>query len=183
MSKTGYQILRDTVSSADSDMTATTKTWANFVTNYKVRTDSHTGAVSNGGKSIKVPPYGNVAVIVFDHKNANTDTADFKIYGFANGGDAEFICLGQLTAGAQGTNDSTQRFYADTVDDTAGGGGNDDAVTERHIGSVAVYDGNGNDGVARVVFDTYDFEYLLCLFTAISTSDDVRAKVRFTKRY
>lgn len=151
-----YHTLRDTVSAADTDLTAAQKTWSHYLTNY-----------TSSGASYKLPRGANFAHVVFDHKNANTDTATFILYGYRENGPAEFICSGNLTAGAQETGDSTTRYYADTIE----------SLTQRWIGNIDTCDASGNNGVAKVNFDTYGIARVVCLFSAISTSDDVRAKI------
>ena len=165
--KQGYEILRDTVSTADSDLTSAQKTWDYFVANWK----------SQGSTSSRVPLQAKKAIVSFDHKNADADTASFSLYGYSEGGPAELICTGDLTAGDLATNDATARYYADTVDDSGDTAGQ---VNDSHITSVVVADGSGANGVTRLVFDTYHFNHILCLFNAISTSDNVRAKIAYT---
>ncbi len=158
--QTKYTILRDTLSSNDTDLTDAQKTWAYFDTNFKP-------SVTVVGKSSQLPRGAKVVEIIFDHKNANTDTATFILYAYRDGGPAEFVCTGVLTAGAQKNDDSTARYYADTINTTV----------DRWVRAVEFVDAGGNNGVARVAFDPFERKYILCLFTAISSSDDVRAKI------
>jgi len=167
MSKAQFHVLRNTVSTAESDLSSTQKTWAYFHTNFHVH-----GNGNNTGKSILVPNSKRVAIVCFDHEHVDADTATAILYGYPEKGDAEFICSVNLTSGKQTTNDATARYYCDTFA----------SLTNRWIGSVGQYDYAAGDGIAKLVFDTYDLRYIICLFTAISATDDVRAKIRFTER-
>lgn len=170
--QTAYALLRNTVEAAskDTDLTSTQKTWAHFCTTYS--TDTYPGGTV-AAKSWNVPEYANAAIVVFDHKNANTDTATFVLYGYREGGPAEFICSGNLTAGAQKgdvapvTKSATARYFADTIT----------SFVTRWPQLASTTDAAANDGVAKVSFDLLGISRLLCLFTAISSSDNVRAKV------
>ncbi|MHC4364800.1 MAG: hypothetical protein ACYSTJ_04955 [Planctomycetota bacterium] len=157
-----YETFRDTVSSADSDLTASTKTWATFISTYHPRSSTNKPA-------IQLPSQANRITVIFDHKNANTDTATFIIYAYREGGPAEYVCSSTLTAGAQETDDATTRYYADTIG----------TVTDRWPETLTESDSGGNNGVAKITFDARGYKYLLCLFTAISTNDDVRARYAF----
>ena len=158
--QTSYTILRDTLSSNDTDLTDAQKTWAYFETNFKP-------SVTVVGKASLLPRGSRMAEVTFDHSNANSDTASFIIYAYREGGPAELVCSGNLVAGAQETDDSTTRYYADTIDTTV----------DRWVRAVEFVDAGGNNGVARVAFDPFERKYILCLFTVISSSDDVRAKI------
>ena len=155
-----YTILRNTLSSNDTDLTASQKTWAYFETNFKP-------SVTVIKKSSQLPRGAKIAEIIFDHKNADSDTATFIIYAYREGGPAEFVCTGVLTAGAQETDDSTARYYADTIA----------TFSERWPKAVEPADASANNGVAKVAFDPLERKFILCLFTVISSSDDVRAKI------
>ena len=169
-----YRLFRDTVSTADTDLTATTKSWGTFKSTYHPR---------SGSSKIAIPvnERDNKAIVCFDHKNANTDTASFTIYAYRQGFPAEFVCsVDTITAGDQvsdGVLDSfgtatTNRYFADTIA----------TITQRWIGgsgSVEEIDSAGNNGVAKLKFDTYGYSFLLILFTTISASDDVRAWISF----
>lgn len=163
-----YVLLRDTLAAAsvDTDLTATQKTWAHFVTNYS--TDSCRDVTGNPGKSWKVPLGANAALVTFDF-NDNAGTATFILYAYRERGPAEFICTSTLIAGAQTTDDSTARYYADTVG----------TVTQRWLQTVYKVDAAGNDGVAKMAFDLSGADRLLCLFTVIKAADDVRARVAY----
>jgi hypothetical protein len=162
--------LRGVVSSADTDLAAATKTWATFVSTYH----------PTGGSSaiaVRIPRTCRDIAICFDHKNADDDTAAVSLYGYREGGPAEFICsIDTITAGDQESDlgsPSTNRYFCDTIG----------TVTERHViypnptGATATVevDGGGNNGVAKLYFASRGFKYLLCLFTTISTNDNVRA--------
>lgn len=165
-----YRLFRDTVSTADTDLTASTKSWANFITNH--HPPSGTGALA-----IKLEERDNKAIVMFDHKNADTDTAALTIYGYREGFPAEFICsVDTITAGDQESiyplSATTTRYFADTVG----------TITQRWIGgsgTVEEVDSGGNNGMAKLKFDTYGIKYLLILFTTISANDDVRAFISF----
>ena len=161
--RTKYRLLRDTVSTADSDLTASTKTWAYFAANLRPE---------NGGIGVKTDPMHNQVTIIFDFKNVDADTATFKIYAYREGGPAEIVCASTsnaLVAGKQQTDDATTRFYADTTG----------TITDKWPATVSASDTGGGDGVAKITFDLRGYKYLLCLFTAISTGDNVRAKIAY----
>jgi len=120
-------------------------------------------------------PTENKVVICFDFLNKDADTCAFSLYGYAQDGPAEFICsVTTSTAGNQESDlgsPSTNRFFMDTMG----------TVTQRFIGgssAVSTVDGGGNNGVAKLRFDAVGYKYLLLLFTAVSSSDNVRAWLR-----
>lgn len=152
-----YTILRNTLSSNDTDLTDAQKTWAHFLANY------HPDVATK--KSSRIPRGAKLAEITFDH-TTEAETATFIIYAYREGGPAEFVCTGALTAGAQETDDPTTRYYADTIGSTA----------DRWVKAVEFVDAGGDDGVARVAFDPFEHKYILCLFTVIS-ANAVRAKI------
>jgi len=160
--RTKYRLLRDTVSSADTDLAADTKTWATFVSTY--HPESGSSAIA-----IKTDPRHNQATIIFDHKNVDTDTASFIIYAYREGGPAEKVCDSTLISGKQQTDDSTARFYADTIG----------TLTSVWPATVAESDSAGADGVAKITFDLRGYKYLLCLFTALSSGDNARAWIAY----
>ena len=154
-----YRVFRAAVSngSTDSDLTASTKSWASFVTN-------HYPQSGGGALAIKLEERDNRAIIVFDHTTA-ADTAAFIIYGYREGWPAEFICsVDTLTAGSQESNyplpESTTRFFADEIGTITGSNRWHETVTE--------VDSAGGDGMAKLRFDTFGIKYLLILFTAVS---------------
>lgn len=161
----GYEDLRAAVSSADSDLTSTTKKWSTFASSYHPE--------SSTPKAVKLPDMCHNISIIFDFATANTDTAALTLYAYREKGPAEFVCsIDTITAGAQANNDSTTRYYVDTIG----------TITQRwHGGTSAVseVDSGGNDGVAKLTFNTYGVKYLLCLFTTIG-SGSVRAKYAYT---
>ncbi len=149
--RTSYRLLRDTVSSADSDLGVATKKWSTFVSTYHPKSGS-------SGIAIETDPRHNQVTIIFDHKNVDTDTATFVLYAYRDGGPAEKICTSTLISGKQQTDDATTRFYADTIG----------TVTSTWPATVAESDSGGGDGVAKITFDLRGYKYLLCLFTVIS---------------
>lgn len=164
-----YRLLRDTVSTADTDLTTATKTWATFVSTY--HPDSGSSAIA-----AELTEYDNRVTIIFDFLNVDADTAAASIYGYKKGGPAEFICsIATLTAGAQESDlvkggkvsDSsvTNRYFCDTFT----------TLTQRWPNTVGQTEHEGNNGVAKLTFDTRGYKYLLCLFTTISANDSVRA--------
>jgi len=169
-----WRLLRDTTSTADADLAATTKTGATFISTYHPVSGS-------SGIAVKIAPTENKLLICFDFKNANTDTAVATIYlyseaagtGVTKVGPAEFACVtGTITAGAQQSDfTSTTRYFGDTIA----------TITQRFVGgssAISVVDGSGNDGVAKLRFDVVGYKYILCLFTTISANDNVRAWMR-----
>jgi len=162
-----YRLLRDTVSSADTDLAAATKTWATFVSTYHPTSGS-------SGIAKEIRPRENKLVICFDFKNANTDTAACSIYMYTEGGPAEFVCsVDTITAGAQQSDfTSTTRYFGDTIG----------TMTQRFLGgsgAVEEVDSAGNDGVAKLhITDAKGYKYILILFTTISSGDNVRAWFR-----
>jgi hypothetical protein len=161
-----YVTLRDTLATADTDLADDEKTWAHFGTNYS--TDCVAPDVDgNALMSWKAPDSANAVTVIFDHKNADADTATFILYAYREKGPAEFVCSGSLTAGAQANDDATARYYADTIA----------SFVQRWIQTVAQTDAGGNDGVAKVSFDLCGYSRVLCLFDDISANDNVRAKI------
>ena len=167
-----YRLLRDTVSTGESDLTATTRSWGTFKSTYHPR---------GGSSAIAIPlaEADNRAVVCFDFLN-NDDEVIAVIYAYRQGFPAEFVCSTTgITAGTQisdGVEDSfgtaeTNRFF----------GGAIGTLTQAWIGgssSVAIVD-SGSNRVAKITFDTYGYSFLLILFTTISSSDNVRAWISF----
>ena len=154
--KTSYKTLRSSVAAAsvESDLSATQKTWAYYKANLTVGL----------GYSVNVPQ--NVGVVfTFSHTNADTDTATFIVYGYKEGGPAEFVASGNLTAGAQISDAS--RYYADTIG----------TQVERWAGAIDWVDADGDNGVAKLIIDSLDYSYFVVLFTAISAADSVACDV------
>jgi len=164
-----YRPFRAAVSSADTDLTASTKSCATFVSTYHPTSGSSAIA-------IKLEERDNKAIVCFDFATANTDTAALTIYGYREGWPAEFICsIDTITAGNQESiyplSATTTRYFADTVG----------TITQRWIGgssSVEEVDSAGNNGIAKLKFDTYGIKYLLILFTTIG-SGSTRAFISF----
>ena len=156
-----YYVLRDTLAaaSADSDLTDAQKDWDYFAANL----------TQDDGLSKDIPVTANFVQIIFDHSNAGDDTATFVIYATKDKGPIEFVCSGNLLSGAQETSDTTPRYYCDTIGDSA--------WAARWPKEVGLSDNAGNDGVAKINFDALGYQHIICLFTAISSSDDVRAKI------
>lgn len=175
-----YRLFRNTVSSADTDLTATTKNWSTFKSVYHPQ---------SGSSAIAIPltENDNRAVVCFDHLNADTDTAALTIYAYRQGFPAEFVCsVDTITAGDQESDASvdangvadargvaaTTRFFSDTIG----------TIIQAWIGgssSVAEIDSGAANRVAKLTFDTYGYSFLLILFTTISSSDNVRAWISF----
>lgn len=160
-----WRKLRDTVSSADSDLTASTKSWNTFATTY------HPTA-GTGKQAVELMPEDKYVSICFDFKNADTDTCACTVYAYREGGCAEFIfSIDTVTAGNQESDldhTETTRYFGDTIG----------TITQRwQTGSSAVTeaDSGGSNGVAKADFDARGYKYLLILFTTISTGDNVRA--------
>ncbi len=156
-----YYILRDTLAAAsvDSDLTASQKDWGYFTANL----------TQDDKRSKDIPVSANFVQIIFDHSNAANDTATVVIYACKTKGPVEFVCSGNLLSGAQETNDTTARYYCDTIGDTS--------WAARWSKEVGLSDNAGNDGVAKINFDALGYQHIICLFTAISSGDDVRAKI------
>ena len=158
-----YRIFRDTVSTADSDLGVATKKWSTFVSTYQPSLDGTSGI------AVRLDSTTNRVTIIFDHKNVDADTATFVIYAYREGGPAEYVCSSTLLSGKQQTDDATTRFFADTIG----------TLTQRWPSSVSESDSAAADGVAKITFDTRGYKYLLCLFTAISAGDNVRAWIAY----
>ena len=165
--RTSYRPLRGLVSSADTDLAATTRKWSYFVST--LHPESGTSAIA-----IEVDPRYNQATIIFDH-TTEADTGTFVIYAFREAGGeapqiapAEKVCTSTLVAGSQQTNDSTARRFADTIG----------TVTSTWPATVAESDSGGGNGVAKITFDIRGYKYLLCLFTVISAGG-IRAWIAY----
>lgn len=167
--RTMYRLLRDTLAdtAVDTDLTGAQKTWAHFASNYS--TDAYVDKDANEGKSWRVHKKANAAIVIFDCKNVDADTFTFILYAYRNGGPAEFVCSGNGQSGKNKTDDATARYYADTIT----------SLTQRWYKTVSPVDAGANDGVAKVCFDLCGADRLLCLFTVISSGDDVRARVAY----
>ena len=152
-SQSQWATVRSTVSAAESDINDVEKTWDYYRANL----------TEGAGYSFYVPDRAIVEV-AFTHKNADSDTASFVIYGYKTNGDAAFVCSGACTAGAMASNGG--RYYCDTIG----------TQVERWPGALEFVDEDGDDGMARVVFDACDYRYFVILFTAVSTSDNVQAQ-------
>jgi len=153
-----YRLFRAAVSSADTDLNASTKSWANFLTNHRPVSSSGGGS---GAIAIKLEERDNKAIVCFDFATASSDTSAFIIYGYREGWSAEFICsVDTLTAGDQeSAYTSTTRYFADTIG----------TITQRWLGgssSVEEVD-SGSNGIVKLKFDTYGIKYLLILHTTI----------------
>lgn len=167
-SQLSYRPLRGIVSSADTDLTATTGTWATFVSTYHPVSGSSPIAK-------KISPWENKLIICFDFKNANSDTCAVSIYVYTEGGPAEFVCsIDTITAGAMVSDldhSATSRYFGDTIG----------TITQAFIGgsgAVSEVDSAGANRMAKLQFDVVGYKYILCLFTNISASDNVRAWFR-----
>lgn len=152
-----YRLLRDSVSSADTDLTATTKNWATFLSTYHPRSGS-------SGIAVELRPIENRLTVIFDFATANSDTAAASLYAYKEGGPAEFICsIATLTAGNQESDivggGSTTRYFCDTIT----------APTQRWPNTVGRADYEGDNGMAKLTFDARGYKYLLCLFTTIGS--------------
>lgn len=162
-----WHILRDTLAdgSEDTDLSKTTKTWANFVATYSTEISGH------AGMSKKLPKGANAVNICFDFNGkAATESANFKIYAYCPMGPAEFVCSATVStsdANVQETDDSTTRYYGDAIT----------TPVQYWPATVATVDAASNNGVAKICFDACGRRHILCLFDAISTGDDVRAKI------
>ena len=141
------------ISSADSDLTGAQKTWDYFTANHR------------DVKAKTVPLDVDQVELAFACKNADTDTFTAVVYACRESGDIEFVCTVAGTAGSQQTNDSTPRFYADTFASTS----------DRWPSDVFYIDSQGNNGIAKIVFDLRERRHVIVLFTAISGSDNVEA--------
>jgi hypothetical protein len=151
------------VSASESDLTAAQKSWAYFLANL----DPKLGDASS--KAVEIAPQETNIEIMWDFKNANSDTAGISLYGYRDGGPAQFICsIDTITAGAQENGEETVRYFGDTIGTiTQRWNGAGDAVTE--------VDSGGNNGVATIRFHRQGLKYLLMLVTAVSAGDNVRA--------
>jgi len=165
-----YRLLRNTVSTADTILSVTNRTWAYFLANLK----PNDPAIVN--KAFKMDRFENRAIICFDHEHIDTDTAALTLWAYAEGGPAEFICsIDTITSGKQ-TSDldhsTTLRYFSDTIG----------TITQAFIGgsgAVEEVDGGGADRVAKIKFDAVGYKYLFLQFTTISSTDDVRAWIKF----
>ncbi len=164
---TSYRPLRGLVSSIDTDLTASQKKWSYFVST--LHPTSGSSAIA-----IKLDPRFNQATIIFDH-TTEADTGTFFIYAVREAGNkapeiapTERVCTSTLVAGAQETNDSTARFYADTIA----------SPTDSWPATVSSDATSGLDNVAHLTFDIRGYKYLLCLFTVISAGG-IRAWIAY----
>ena len=146
------RLMRDTVSAAESDLAAATMSWAYFLANF------HPGLGKGTSKAVYMPPSEWFADIFFDFKNANTDTCGFSLYGYGEGGPANFICsVDTVTAGTAQNGEETVRYFGDTIG----------TITAALTGSVRERDSAGSNRIAKINFDARGYKYLLLLFTAV----------------
>lgn len=168
-----YRLLRDTVSTADQDLTASTSSWATFKSVYH--------PISGSAKiAIPLSEADNRAVICFDFKN-NNDEVIAVIYAYRQGFPAEFVCSTTgITAGTQisdGVEDArgvatVSRYFGQAIG----------SLTQAWIGgssSVEVVDASSANRVSKIKFDTYGYSFIMVLFTTISGTDNVRAWISF----
>lgn len=165
--QTSYRPLRALVSSVDTDLTASQKKWSYFVST--LHPTSGSSAIA-----IKLDPRFNQATIIFDH-TAEAHTGTFFIYAVREAGSKspeiapiERVVTSTLVAGAQETNDSTARYWADTIG----------TVTSTWPATVSKSDAAAGNGVAKITFDIRGYKYLLCLFTVISAGG-IRAWIAY----
>lgn len=151
-----YYTLRSAVSSADTDLTASERTWTYFAANL------HESLGTNLSKEI--PATANSVQIIFDFATANTDTATFVLYACKDKGPIEYVCTGNLIAGDQETDDATTRYYCDTIGDTS--------WTDKWIKTIGLSD-SGNNRIARINFDACGYKHIICLFTAIGSGSAI----------
>ena len=166
-----WRLFRTTVSSADTDLIVTARTWAAFQTTHRPKESS---AAASGAIAVRLSENEGEVLVCFDF-NDNAGTAEVVIYAYSEKGPAEFVCgINTITAGTQqGDLDetTTARFFAH----------NFGAITQRWIGgadSVTEIDSNADNGVAKLRFKTYGYKYLLVLFPTLSGSDNVRAYIK-----
>lgn len=88
----------------------------------------------------------------------NNDTFVFNLYGYAEGGPAEFIAEVSGTIGVARINDVTTTLYADAMN----------IVEQGHIRNLAVKDGAESGRIAKLTFDTGGLKYLWLEFSDIS---------------
>ena len=160
----GYRVVRSAIASADSDLTASQRTWAYYIANLQgfdyVPNDTDT--------SVEETDSNGVQFTFSFNDNAGTGVA--VIYGIKRAETAatqvitpmEQICSYTLAAGTQETGDSSARFYADTAV----------SVYDRW-GIVSTRDAGGDNGVAKVLFDGSGYYAFVVLFTTISASDNI----------
>jgi len=89
----------------------------------------------------------------------------FKLYGYPEGGPAEFMCDISCAAGTARINDDAEALYVDTMN----------IGSQGHIKNLSV-DDSGNNRVAKLSFDTTGLRYLYMEWYDISMS--VRAHIR-----
>lgn len=155
-----YATLRATCTSADTNLTTITSTWATFLSSY------HPDLASPTVRAIRIPSQCSEVDIIFDFETADTDTAAFSLYAYREGGDAELVCaIDTITAGAMKTNDGTARYYADTIG----------TVTSTWPSTITESDSAAGNRMAKLTFATRGYKYLLGLFTTIGAGS-ARAK-------
>lgn len=158
--RTGIRPLRTAVSSAETDLTGSTMSWANFVANYHPQRD---GAIGDSA-GFTLQGFERQGEIFCDF-NDNAGTCGISLYGYGNGGPAQLILsIDTVTAGTAENGEETVRFFGDTIA----------TITTVPSGETTERNGGGANDVSSIQFDTRGFAYLLLLVTAISASDDVR---------
>lgn len=167
-----YRLLRDTVSSSETILSVTNRTWAYFLANL------HPDVSTSSVKAIKMEKFENRAIICFDHNN-NSGTAQVDLWAVSEEGPIEFVCnIDTITAGTQ-TSDLGRantgvalRYFTGTIG----------TITQAFIGgssAVEKVDGGGANRVSKIKFDAVGYKYLFLQFTTVSGSDDVRAWIKF----
>ncbi len=153
-----WRIARSAVAtgSADSDLTATTKTWASLLTNYLPEA---------GDGMTRLSTHTNKPEIRFRFTDTNgVDTATYKMYAIRENGDAKFVATGLATAGTQKATDlisGAASYYADTITITL-------QKWHTDVKSSNEDSGAADNEQAGLMFDAQGYKYLLILLTAVS---------------
>lgn len=122
-------------------------------------------------KTVDVPQGANAAIVIMHGTNAAPEnkTMTWKLYGWREGGPAEYIAHGTATLGTQrvATGTATE-MYADTIAITA----------QAWLDTVSVID-SGNNRIAKLAFDMYGLARIACVMTNNSSSTTTGAKISF----
>lgn len=160
----GNRIIRTAVATADSDLSASQRTWVYYRANLTAK-----DYVPNDTDTSVEETDGNAPVFSFSF-NDNAGTATVVIYGIKRPETTaeqaytpmEPIFSATLAAGTQQTGDTSARFFADTG-----------VEAYDRWGETSIIDGQANNGVTKIQFDGRGYYAFVVLFTVVSGSDNV----------
>lgn len=146
--------IRDQVATADSALSATTKKFANVKSSIW-----------------KLPEKANAVELRF-RGNDSAASGTFYVYMGRQRDDAVFVCYGTIAIGTQTATMAGDGYYGDTLSITA----QDWLKTVSDIDATAG-GADAKGGMSRLAFDACGYNWILVLFTVVSSGDTLSADV------